>query len=109
MVKNVNHQYCASTKGRHNIPWIAWAFQHSPFFPFVYREILATPGGLDRNAFSVSGNVFFRHSRTSEYAVRQFTWNSLAFGVTSGISFVHLLMSSGSNLGLRNLASKKST
>src|SRR5437870_13339592 len=41
-----------------------------PFFTFFYREILAIPRGLDKNAFSVSGNVFFRLSRTSEYAMQ---------------------------------------
>src|SRR3989442_7833118 len=48
---------------------MAWAF-HTPSFPSVcLGGNLPTPPGVDKNAFSVSGNVFFRHSLTSVYII----------------------------------------
>src|SRR5437660_9146396 len=76
-----------------------------PFSPLSFGRFWQTPEGLDKNTFSVSGNVFFRLSWTSEYAMQHVAWKSPASGGIGSILFASPLISSGGNLGLCDLAS----
>src|SRR5205807_9405314 len=73
--------------------------------PLSFGRFWQTPEGLDKNTFSVSGNVFFRLSWTSEYAMQHVAWKSPASGGIGSILFASPLISSGGNLGLCDLAS----